>query len=362
MGDLAQRPESDNAGGTVPVATSNNMSPRVPIRGIRKAAILLTAVGDRIGAGILRTMTEEEVHDLSREMSLLSNVLDEERHEVLVEFLKMTSSPNLITSGGLEYVTSVLLEAFGPETGKRMADRLLKSMGNETPMVDTLRKADPQNLAKIVQREHPQTIALILCHLGTAHAATLLSALPPSLRTQVARRMAALDRISPDVINKLAKAVCAKLRVLGETNLESCGGVRAVAEVLNRVDLSTSEDILVSITSEDPALGGTIRQLMFVFEDLLRVTQDDLRVILGKLDRKILTLALKGCSPQVKKHFTGLLSSRAAEMLEEDLQALGPVRIRDVQAAQQQIIDEARTLQAEGRINLASSGSDEFVE
>jgi flagellar motor switch protein FliG len=174
--------------------------------------------------------------------------------------------------------------------------------------------------------------------------------------------MAALDRISPDVINKLAKAVCAKLRVLGETNLESCGGVRAVAEVLNRVDLSTSEDILVSITSEDPALGGTIRQLMFVFEDLLRVTQDDLRVILGKLDRKILTLALKGCSPQVKKHFTGLLSSRAAEMLEEDLQALGPVRIRDVQAAQQQIIDEARTLQAEGRINLASSGSDEFVE
>lgn len=333
------------------------------MRGIRKAAILLTAVGDRISAAILRTMTEEEVHDLTREISMLAYVTEDERTEVLKEFIKATQNPNNFSlPGGLEYATSVLLAAFGPETGKRMAERLIKSIGNETPMVNTLRKADPQQLAKIVHREHPQTIALILCHLGTSHAATLLSALPSKLRTQVIRRMAALDQISPEVINKLAKTVCAKLRLVGEANLESCGGVRAVVEILNRVESVNSEDILTTITAEDPALAGTIRQLMFVFEDLLQVSQDDLRVILSKLDRKFLTLSLKGSSAQVKNHFKSVLSTRAAEMIEEDLQALGPVRIRDVQAAQQQVIDEAKRLQSEGKINLKPTDTDEFVE
>ena len=294
---------------------------------------------------------------------MLAYVTEDERTEVLKEFIKATQNPNNFSlPGGLEYATSVLLAAFGPETGKRMAERLIKSIGNETPMVNTLRKADPQQLAKIVHREHPQTIALILCHLGTSHAATLLSALPSKLRTQVIRRMAALDQISPEVINKLAKTVCAKLRLVGEANLESCGGVRAVVEILNRVESVNSEDILTTITAEDPALAGTIRQLMFVFEDLLQVSQDDLRVILSKLDRKFLTLSLKGSSAQVKNHFKSVLSTRAAEMIEEDLQALGPVRIRDVQAAQQQVIDEAKRLQSEGKINLKPTDTDEFVE
>lgn len=350
MAALAARPESG----------SGVVSYRGPIRGVRKAAILLTALGDRITPGILRSMEEEEVHDLAREVSVLSNVSDDERNEVLNEFLKVTRSPSHL--GGLEYATSVLLAAFGPEVGKRMAERLSRSVGNDAPVVDTLRKADPQNLAKIVHREHPQTIALILCHLGTSQAASLLSALPAALRNEVTRRMAALDQISPEVVNKLAKTVCAKLRLLGESDLESCGGVRAVAEVLNRVELATSEEILSAIKEEDPALAGTIRQLMFVFEDLLRLSQDDLRIILGKLDRKILTLSLKGSSPQVKSHFKSVLSSRAAEMLEEDLQALGPVRIRDVQTAQQHIIDEGRKLQAEGKISLQNAGGEEFVE
>jgi flagellar motor switch protein FliG len=138
--------------------------------------------------------------------------------------------------------------------------------------------------------------------------------------------------------------------------------VRSVAEILNRVDGVTSEEILATITTEDPTLAGTIRQLMFVFEDLVRVNQDALKIILGKVDRKVLTLSLKGCSQQVKQHFIGVMSTRAAEMMEEDLVTLGPVRIRDVQAAQQQIIDEARQLQTEGKINLQPSATDQFVE
>lgn len=342
-------------------APSRTASP-APIRGIRKAAILLTAIGDRTSADILRAMAEEEVYDLAREISLLTNVSAEERTEVLNEFLKLTQPPHLMVSGGLEYATSVLITAFGPEAGRRIADRLMKSLGNDTPMIDNLRKADPQHLAKIVHREHPQTIALILSHIGTSNAAILLNTLPAALRTQVVRRMAALDQISPEIINKLAKTVCGKLKLAGESSFEACGGVRSVAEILNRVELTSSEDILTSITEEDPELAATIRRLTFVFEDLLRISEGDLRIVLGRVDRKILTLSLKGGSPQVKNHFKGLLSSRAAEMLEEDLQGLGPVRIRDVLTAQQQIIDEAKKLQTEGKINLQPSDVDKLVE
>jgi flagellar motor switch protein FliG len=331
-------------------------------KGIRKAAILITALGDRISGEVLRRMPEEEAHDLAREVSLLSRVSHDEREEVLREFHQLTHNPGHLITGGKEYATSVLLAAFGPDAGKRMAERLSKAPGDETPVVETLRKADPRNLAKVVQNEHPQSIALILGQLGSVQAAALLSALPQNVRTEAARRMAALDQISPEVINKLTRTVCDKLKLLGESNLESCGGVRSVADILNRVKQTTSEEILSGLDDEDAPLAASIRQMMFVFDDLLHVNADDLRVILSKLDRKVLTLSLKGSSTQVKVHFKSVLSSRAAEMLEEDLQALGPVRIRDVQSAQQQIIDEARKLQKDGKISLNSSGSEEFVE
>jgi flagellar motor switch protein FliG len=265
-------------------------------------------------------------------------------------------------AGGIEYATSVLLAAFGPETGKRMAERLLKSISTESPDVDSLRRADPQDLAKIVHREHPQTIALIMCHLSTSQAAKLLSELPAALRSDVTRRMAALDQISPDVINRIAKVIGGKLRLAGQSSLGAYGGVRAVAEILNQVDSTTAEEILQTIGNEDAALGESIRHLMFVFEDLLNVSQDSMRTLLGRVDRKLLTTGLKGASPKIKAHFTSLMSARAKEMLEEDMQALGPVRIRDVEEAQQKIIAVARQLQAEGVISLSAAGSDQFVE
>lgn len=332
------------------------------LSGTRKAAILLTSVGDEVSANLLRQLSEEQVHDVTREISLLNVVPDQERTAVLREFLKIAERPAAFQPGGIEYATSVLMSAFGPETGKRMVERLLKSIGNDTPSIDSLRRADPQHLAKVLHREHPQTIALILCHLGTLNAARLLSALPEKLRSQVARRMAALDQISPEVTNDLAKIICAKLRILGESSLESCGGVRAVAELLNRVDSDTSDVILEEIGSEDPGLAQTIQQLMFVFEDLMNISQDALRKLLARVDKKVLTLALKGTTPQVKKHFMGLMSSRAAEMLTEDMAALGPVRIREVQEAQQAMIATARQLQEVGEISLAPAATEQFVE
>ncbi|HUI57582.1 MAG TPA: flagellar motor switch protein FliG [Bryobacteraceae bacterium] len=334
---------------------------RSEMRGVRKAAILLTTLGDDTCAAILRQLTEEQVHDVTREISRLTGVSDDERRHVLEEFASAHSNAGLFGSGGIEYATSVLVTAFGPETGKRMADRVLKSLGFEMATIDSLQKADPQALAKVIHREHPQTIALILSHVGPSHAAKLLAALPATLRPDVARRMATLDQISPEVVNKIAKTIGAKLRLLGETSLEAFGGVRAVAEVLNRVDTSTSEEILKQVTDDDPNLGQTIKNLMFVFEDLLHVDQQAMRTIVGKLDRKVLVMALKGSASRIKDHFTGLMSARAAEMLAEDMEALGPVRIRDVEEAQQQIIAIARQMEAEGALSLRPSSGDKFV-
>jgi flagellar motor switch protein FliG len=332
------------------------------LSGRRKAAILLTVIGNQASAAILRQLTKEEVHDITREISLLPSATEDERQSVLGDFVTKAEHPDNLGLGGIEYATSVLLAAFGPETGKRMAERLLNSISTETPDIDSLRKADPQHLAKIVQREHPQTIALIMCHLGTGQAAKLLSELPAALRSDVARRMAALDQISPEVFNRIAKIIGGKLRLAGESSLEAYGGVRTLAEVLNQVDNSTTEEILQSIGNEDPTLGETIRHLMFIFEDLLNVSQDSMRTLIGRIDRKLLTTALKGGSPKIKAHFTSLMSGRAKEMFEEDMQALGPVRIKDVEEAQQKIITVARQLQTEGVISLSPAGAEQFVE
>jgi flagellar motor switch protein FliG len=331
------------------------------VPGKRKAAIFMTTLGDEASAAILRQLTEEQVHDITREISTLGRMSHGERQSVMKEFLATAENPSAASSGGVEYATSVLLAAFGPETGKRMAERLLRSVGTDSSNIDTLRKADAQQLAKIVQREHPQTLALILCNLDTSKAARVLSELPEKLRAQVARRMAALDQVSPDVTNRLAKIIGSKLRVVGESSLESFGGVRTVAELLNRIDPTASEEILKEITNDDPTLGHEIRQIMFVFEDLLNISQDALRKLLGKVDRKVLTLALKGSSPQIKKHFLAAMSQRAGEMLSEDMQALGPVRIKDVQNAQQALIATARQMAEAGEISL-TAGLEEFVE
>ena len=329
--------------------------------GLRRVAILLTSIGDENGAAVFRHMTEDQVHQASREISCLTGVSDEERKLVLETFAETIERGRSFDPGGIEYATTVLVAAFGPETGKRMADRVLKSLGTETASIDSLQKADPQHLAKVVHQEHPQTIALVLSHIGPSHAAKLLSVLPEELRGNVIRRMAMLDQISPDVVNKIAKTLSAKLRLLGEASLESYGGVRAVAEVLNRVDSSTSDGILGQITDEDPNLGQSIRNLMFVFDDLLNVDAAAMRVLTGKVDRKLLVTALKGCATRVKEHFTSVMSSRAAESIVEDMEALGPVRIREVEEAQQSIIAIARGLETEGQLSLRPSSGDQYV-
>ncbi len=331
------------------------------LTGIQKAAVLMVILGEQTSADVLRELDEDEVQRIGREIAGIPNITSDVAEGVLSEFYQMLVARDYVLKGGIDYARRVLLTAFGPDQARRLLDRLSKGLGSDGASFDALQKADPQQLANFIHSEHPQTIALILSHLGTSQAAGLLESLPLELRADVALRMASLDQISPEIIAKIAGIVGQKLKALGETSRETSGGVRAVAEMLNRLDQNAGKELLETIESQDLALGETIRHLMFVFEDLLKVDVGGVRELLARVDRKILTVALKGTSDALREHFLKGMSQRGAEMLREDMDALGPVKIKEVEAAQQQVIGTARLLESEGLINLADSSGDQYV-
>src|SRR5579864_8866948 len=331
------------------------------LAGIRKAAILMIILGDQISGEILRQLDDEEVQLIGREVARITSISNDQAETILEEFYQMSMARDYVLKGGIDYARKMLLNAFGPEHATKLLDRLVKTLGSEIASFDTLQRADPQQLAKFIHNEHPQTIALILSHLNASQAAGLLISLPGELRADVALRMASLDQISPEIISKIASIIGEKLKALGELSRESYGGVRAVSEMFNRLDSATSKDILESIEQNDPNLVATIRHLMFVFEDLLLISQEAIKEVLGKVDRKILTVALNGTSEQLRNHFLQVMSQRGAEMLKEDMEALGPVKIKEVEAAQQQIIAVVRQLEAEGTISLKGTVGEQYV-
>jgi flagellar motor switch protein FliG len=341
--------------------TGKEESSEVKMSGFKKAAILTVCMGDAVSAEILKELDEDEIADIGREIARLQNITAEDGEQVLEEFYQLAMAQDYVLKGGIEYARKILNKAFGPEAARKILDRLMKQLGADAANFDALQKADPQQLAKFIHNEHPQTIALVLSHLNPSQAAGLLFSLPNELRADVALRMANLDQISPDIISKIASIIGQKLKSLGEMSRESYGGVRAVAEMFNRLDSSCSKDILENIEGNDPTLAETIRHLMFVFEDLLLIDQNGLKEILGRIDRKILTIALKGTSDQLKDHFLECMSQRGAEMLREDMEALGPIKIKEVEAAQQQIISVVRQMETEGTISLKGAVGEQYV-
>ncbi len=329
------------------------------LTGLRKAAILLVALGDQSSGDFVRNLSEEEVQMVSREVARINIITADQVESVVEEFYQMSAARDFALKGGLDYARNMLNNAFGPETAKRLVDRLIKALGAEAVSLDALQKADPQQLAKFVHSEHPQTIALVLSHLDAPQAAALLVSLPPNLRADVAMRMANLDQISPEIVHKIAAVIGQKLKALGEFSRESYGGVRAVAELFNRLDSMTNKEILENIEQQDGNLAETIRHLMFVFEDILMIDQNAMKELLGKVDRKLLTVALKGTSEQLREHFLKAMSQRGADMLREDMDALGPIKIRDVEAAQQQVIAVVRQLEADGVLSLKGAAPGE---
>jgi flagellar motor switch protein FliG len=327
------------------------------IAGSQKAAILLVALGDKIGGELMKQLNDEEVKAVSKAIARLDKVTPNQTETVLEEFCQLTGTGG--GRGGFEYAKRVLANAFGPEGAKRIAEHLPKS-GRVNKNLESLQKADPNQLSRFIAGEHPQTIALILSHLSSAQAASLLATLPMPLRSDVTLRIAQLDRVSPDVVARVSVVISEKLRTLGEVKMELHGGPRSVAEILNRMEGTMSEEILANLTDEQP-LVDAIRHFMFTFDDLLLIDAMAMKEVVAKVDRKLLVVALKGTSDQLKNQFLQCMSMRGAEMLREDMDAAGPVRIRDVEGAQQQILEVVRQLESEGVLSLKGGGSSEYV-
>ncbi|HXS98682.1 MAG TPA: flagellar motor switch protein FliG [Candidatus Limnocylindrales bacterium] len=331
------------------------------VSNLRKAATLLIVLGEQSSADLLQQLSEEDVQKVSREVAKITAISTEQAESVLNEFHQLSAAGDYLARGGIDYARKLLMRAFQPDVAKRMLDRLTKVLGSEAASFDAIQKADPQQLAKFIHNEHPQTIALVLSHLNSSQAAALLTSLPSGLRADVAQRMASLDQISPEIILKIAGVIGQKLKTLGEFSRESYGGVRAVAEMLNRLDSASSRGILDSIDRQDTNLAETIRHLMFVFEDLLLIDPLGLKEVMAKVDRKVLTVALKGTSEQLRNQILSSMSQRGAEMLKEDMEALGPVKIKEVEAAQQQIIAVVRQLESEGVVSLKGTVGEQYV-
>ncbi len=340
---------------------ANTQRPANILPGLRKAAITLVALGDQVSAEIFKLLEEDEVEALGKEISKLTAVTSEQAESVMEEFRQMSLAHEYMMKGGVDYAKRILNNAFGPENARKIIDRLVKSLGSDVVTFDSLQKADPTQVAKFIQNEHPQTIALVLSHLNASSAAAMLMALPPEIRTDVSIRMANLEQISPEIVSKIATIVDQKLKALGEFSRESYGGIRAVAELFNRLDSNASREILEQIEEREPALGEGIRNLMFVFEDLLLIDAQGMREILSRVDKKSLTLALKGTSEQLRAHFFQNMSERGAEMLREDMEAMGAVKIREVEQAQQAIISVVRQLESEGVLSLKGQVGEQYV-
>ncbi len=330
------------------------------LTGRQKAAILSLVLGEDLTAEIFKRLDDDEVQEISREISLLGAVPADVTDKVVEEFYNLTLAKEYMTIGGIEYAKKVLIKSLGPEEARRIIDRLIKLL-EKSAGFSSLEKINPQQLSKFIQNEHPQTIALILAHLSASQAAELISALPEDMRTEIIIRMANLEEISPEIVKKIAGVLDQKLEALGSYSLEEYGGVKAVSELFNRMDRRASRNVLEQIESRDPELAASIRDLMFVFEDILLIDDQGIMEILKRVDKKSLALALKGSNDELKTKFFRNMSQRAAEMLKEEMEYLGPIRVKEVEKAQHEIVEIVRNLEEEGVIVIGGAGGDEYV-
>ena len=328
------------------------------LTGVQKSAILLIALGDQGSAELLKHLTEDEVQMVSNAIASLPTISAEHAETVLEEFRSIAADAVQVGHGGIAYAKRMLTNAFGPEGSKKHLERLPEASGKGSHSRE-LQRVEPQLLARFVRSEHPQTVALILAHLSPGQSAAVLASMESAVRADIALRIAKLEKISPAVISKISTVIGQKLKSVGEIKRESSGGPRAVAEIFNQLDTNLSNEILTLIGEENAELMEEIRNKMFVFDDLLSIDANGVKELLSRADRRQLTVALKGASEEVRQHLLKGMSQRGSAMLLEDMEALGPVKIKDVEAAQQQVIAVVRQLESEGVVTLKGGGGNE---
>ena len=342
-------------------ARPKSISRSSQVSGVRKAAILLVFLGEKLGSEVFKSLDENEVKVLSQAISDLGLIGSDTSDEVLQECYSELLSGKVKLRGDIDYVRTLTEAAFDPQ----MADEVLRCVAGQSMTsaegLRTMKYADPQLLSKLIQDEHPQTIAVVLVNLEPDHAAEVIRLLPEEMRCDIAMRLAQLDQVSQPVQNRVAEIIAAKLREGGQYDQGSHGGVAKTAEIFNRMDRTMSRGTLEAIENENPNLALSIRNLMFVFDDILLLSSTDMRKIIQRVDKKMLVQALKGTPEELRDYFYRNMSQRAADMLKEDMEALGPVRLKDAEVARQSIVSLVRELDSQGEIDIRGSGGDQYV-
>lgn len=327
--------------------------------GREKAAMLLISLGPEMSAEIFKHLKEEEIEQLTLEIANIRTVTPEEKEKVLEEFYQICLAQEYIAEGGISYAKEILEKALGTQKALDVINKLTVSL--QVRPFEFVRKADPAQLLNFIQKEHPQTIALILAYLKPQQAAVVLASLPQDKQADVARRIAVMDRTSPEVIKEVERILEKNLSSLVTEDFTAAGGVQAIVNILNTVDRGTEKYIMETLEIEDTDLAEEIRKRMFVFEDILTLDNRSIQRFLREVDNNLLAVALKGATEEVQKVIYSNMSKRLAEMIREDIEYMGPVRLKDVEEAQQKIVNIIRKLEDAGEIIISRGGGDEII-
>ena len=331
-------------------------APKKNLTGQEKAAILLRSIGEDGAAEVMRHLDPRDIRKIGQYMTEVSNISREEEDEVIKEFKSVTESGD-VGFEGKEFIKSILNKALGPDKAGRILETISRT---SYPGIDSLKWLEPKAVAEVIKTEHPQTVAVILAHLDTEHGSEVLSRLPEFMRPDVALRLATMEDVQPEVLQHLSDVLQEAFRVGGGVRGQSLGGAQVVAEMLTRVDKTVEESVLSKIADKDPALAENIRSLMFVFDDLVKIDDRGIQELMKEISKDDLPLALKAANEEVRNKFFRNMSSRASQMLAEDMEARGPVKLSDAEKSQQNTLKLCRKLESEGRLML-SGGGDELI-
>lgn len=332
---------------------------RKALSGKQKAANFFIFLGPEKSAKIFQHLNEEEIEQITLEIANVRQVPTDKVDEIFREFYEMALASQFIGQGGISYAKEVLERAYGEEKTVEIIGRISASL--QVRPFDFMRKTEPGQLLNFIQSEHPQTIALILAYLEPEKASSILSSLSPDRQAEVAKRIAIMDTTSPEIIKEVERVLERKLSSIVPQELTAAGGIKSVVEIINRVDRGTEKTIMEALEVQDPELAEEIKKLMFVFEDIVIIDDRSVQRVLREVESQDLALALKGSSNEVTQKIFNNMSSRASEMLKEDIEFMGPVRLRDVEEAQQRIVNIIRRLEETGEIVVARGGGDEII-
>ena len=331
----------------------------VPLTNRKKAAILLVALGADTASQIFQHLTADEIESLSVEVARMGRVNAHLRESVIEEFHELCVAQEFIAEGGMDAAREMLMTAFGEEKASQIVARVMQAL--QVMPFDFLKKADASQITTFIQNEHPQTIALILAYLQPPQSAAILSGLPQDLRAEVARRIATLDKTPPEVIREVESVLQKKLSSVVTTDFSHAGGVKSLVEVLNYVDRSTEKTILESLSENNPEIAEEVKKNMFVFEDIILLDDRAIQLVLKEVDTKELAVALKGVGEATQARIFKNMSERAAAMMKEEMEFMGPVRLRAVEESQQRIVGIIRKLEEAGEIIVARGGGEEMI-